>query len=75
MGATFVTRRRNRNELEKCREKMVMFLDKMPDKAADLYLHAELPRAVENVHNVLCRLTAGARGCTQTIHVDIREYT
>ena len=35
--------------------KMVMFLDRMPDKAADLYLHAELPRAVENVHNVLCR--------------------
>jgi len=35
--------------------KMVMFLDKMPDKAAALYLDAELPRAVENVHNVLCR--------------------
>ena len=28
---------------------MVMFLDRMPDKAADLYLDAELPRAVENV--------------------------
>jgi len=35
--------------------KMVMFLDKMPDKAAALYLDAELPRAVENVHRVLCR--------------------
>ena len=34
---------------------MVMFLDRMPDKAADLYLDAELPRAVENVHNILCR--------------------
>ena len=35
--------------------KMVMFLDKMPDKAAALYLDAELPRAIENVHRVLCR--------------------
>ena len=35
--------------------KMVMFLDKMPDKAAALYLDVELPRAIENVHSVLCR--------------------
>ena len=34
---------------------MILFLDKMPDKAAELYRDSELPRAVMNVHNILCR--------------------
>jgi len=41
--------------MEKSERNMILFLDKMPDKAAALYLDAELPRAVTNVHNILCR--------------------
>jgi len=58
--------------------KTILFLDKLPDKAAEKYLIVELPRMLLNVHDILCRpdlLDEGVRQQSQWAYETISNYS